>query len=118
MVPFVEALHEALIDLIADIGEPAVVVLAACDALDRRIAQLDRWLLRHPCPDPGMERCLRNLLGACAGLWATTVHIARLTPAGIDAGVAHLPSSCTVQMAERVDALEQALEQAHRLHLV
>ncbi len=111
-------LHLALVDLIADIGEPAAVVLEACTQLDRRIADLDRWQLGHPCPDYRVDECIRNLLGACAGLWATTVHIARLTPAGIDAGVGHLPSSYTVQMAERVDALEQALEGARHIGLL
>jgi hypothetical protein len=116
--PYVQWLHVALVDLIADIGEPADVVLRACAELDRRIADADRWLLGHPCPDAAVERGLRDLIGACAGLWATTLHIARLTPAGIDAGVGHLPSSCTVQMAERVDALEHALEGARRLALL
>jgi hypothetical protein len=116
--PYVQWLHVALVDLIADIGEPADVVLRACAELDRRIADADRWLLGHPCPDGAVEQGLRDLIGACAGLWATTLHIARLTPAGIDAGVGHLPSSCTVQMAERVDALEHALEGARRLALL
>ena len=61
---------------------------------------------------------MRALVGACAGLWATTVQVARLAPAGIDAGAAHLPASCTIQMAERVDALEVALEQVTRLGLL
>ena len=112
--PYVQWLHAALVELIADIGEPADVVLRACAELDRRIADADRWLLAHPCPDGTAERVLRDLIGACAGLWATTQHIARLTPAGIDAGVGHLPSSYTVQMAERVDALEHALDGARR----
>jgi len=118
VVPLVEELHAALVDLIADIGEPGAVVLAACAALDRRITETDRWMLRTPCPDPRLERALRDLVGACAGLWATTVAVAHRTPAGIDAGVGHLPSSCTVQMAERVDALEQAIEGARRLQLL
>jgi hypothetical protein len=116
--PYVQRLHSALVELIADIGEPADVVLLACAELDRRIADADRWLLGHPCPDPAVERGLRDLIGACAGLWSTTQHIARLTPAGIDAGVGHLPSSCTVQMAGRVDALEHALDGARRLALL
>ncbi len=116
--PYVRELHAALVELIADIGEPGAVVLADCDELDRRIADADRWLLHNPCPDPDDAACIRDLVGACAGLWATTVHIARLTPAGIDAGVAHLPTSCTVQMSERVDALEHALEGALRRDLL
>lgn len=108
-VPFVARLHEALVDLIADIGEPAEVVLGACDRLDRRIAELDRWMLGHPCPGPWTEGCVRDLLGACAGLWATTVQVARRTPAGIDAGAGHLPASCTSELSARVDALEAAL---------
>lgn len=116
--PYVQWLYAALVELIADIGEPADVVLRACAELDRRIADADHWLLGHPCPDGAVELGLRDLIGSCAGLWATTRHIARLTPAGIDAGVGHLPSSCTVQMAERVDALEHALDSARRLALL
>ncbi len=116
--PYVLALHAALVELIADIGEPGPVVLTACDELDRRIADADRWLLGSPAPDPADGDCVVALIGACAGLWATTVHIARLTPAGIDAGVGHLPSSCTLQMSERVDALELSLEAAIRRGLL
>ena len=116
--PHVEALHEALIDLIADIGEPAVVVLDACARLDRDIAEFDRWLRDHPCPGPWTEQSVRDLLGACAGLWATTVHVARLTPAGIDAGADHLPPSCITEMSSRFDALERALDGAHRMGLL
>ena len=118
MVPRVGLLHEALVDLIADIGEPADVVLAACERLDGRITELDRWLLRHPCPGPWTEQCVRDLLGACAGLWATTVQVARRTPAGIDAGAAHLPASCATEMSARVDALETALAGVQRAGLL
>lgn len=116
--PLVEVLHEALVDLIADIGEPGDVVLEACARLDRRITDLDRWLLGHPCPGPWTEQCVRDLIGACAGLWATTVHVARLTPAGIDAGAAHLPASCAREMSARVDALESALAGVQRAGLL
>jgi len=116
--PRIRALHTALVDVIADIGEPALVLHGTCARFDRRIAELDRWMLANPCPDATAERSVRALVGACAGLWATTVQVARLAPAGIDAGAAHLPASCTVQMAERVDALEVALEQVTRLGLL
>jgi hypothetical protein len=116
--PLVHELYLALIDLIADIGEPAVVVLDACERFDLRITRLDRWMLAQPCPDPGTERAVRELVGACAGLWATTVHVARLSPAGIDAGSAHLPPYCASDMSARVDALEDALEGVRRLHLL
>jgi len=114
----VEQLHLALVDLIADIGEPAPVVLGACVRLDLRITELDRWLLRHPCPGPWTEQRVRDLIGACAGLWATTVHVAHRTPAGIDAGSAHLPASCTAEMSARVDALESALAGVQRVGLL
>jgi len=116
--PLVRGLHAALIDVIADVGEPAVVLYGTCARFDRRIAELDRWMLAHPCPDPVADRCLGDLVGACAGLWATTVKVARLTPAGIDAGSAHLPASYVIQMAERVDALEVALDEATRIGLL
>jgi hypothetical protein len=116
--PFVHELYLSLIDLIADIGEPAVVVLDACERLDLRITALDRWMLDHPCPDSGTELSVRSLVGACAGLWATTVHVARLTPAGIDAGSAHLPPSCATEMSARVDALEDALDSVRRRRLL
>jgi hypothetical protein len=116
--PRIRALHAALIDLIADIGEPAIVLHGTCTRFDRRITELDRWLLGHPCPDETAALRLRELIGACAGLWATTMQVARLAPAGIDAGAAHLPSSCTIQMAERVDALEVALEGVTRIGLL
>ena len=116
--PLVHELYLSLIDLIADIGEPAVVLLDACARLDLRITKLDRWMLAHPCPDPGTERAVRELVGACAGLWATTVHVARLTPAGIDAGSAHLPPSCASDMSARVDALEDALDAVRRVRLL
>ncbi len=111
-------LHLALVDLIADIGEPAEVVLEACARLDLRITELDRWLLRHPCPGPWTEQSVRDLVGACAGLWATTVHVAHRTPAGIDAGSSHLSASCTAEMSARVDALECALAGAQRAGLL
>ena len=117
-VPRVRALHAALVDVIADIGEPAVVLHGTCARFDRRIAELDGWLVTSPCPDPVVGRSVRELVGACAGLWATTVRVARLTPAGIDAGSDHLPASCTIEMAERVDALEAALERVTRLGLL
>jgi len=116
--PAIWALHAALVDVIADIGEPAIVLHGTCARFDRRIAELDRWLLSHPCPDPMTERSLRGLVGACAGLWATTLRVARLAPAGIGAGSDHLPASCAVEMAERVDALEVALERVTRLGLL
>jgi hypothetical protein len=116
--PFVHELYLSLIDLIADICEPAIVVLDACDRLDLRITALDRWMLDHTCPDPATEQSVRGLVGACAGLWATTIHVARLTPAGIDAGSAHLPPSCASDMSARVDALEDALERVRRLRLL
>ena len=116
--PRIRALHAALIDVIADIGEPATVLHATCARFARRIAELDRWRLADPCPDATAGRSLRELVGACAGLWATTVQVARLTPAGIDAGSAHLPTSCTIEMGERVDALEVALERVTRLGLL
>jgi hypothetical protein len=116
--PLVELLHEALVDLIADIGEPGDVVLEACAGLDRRITELDRWLVGHPCPGPWTEQSVRDLLGACAGLWATTVRVARRTPAGIDAGAGHLPASCASEMSARVDALETALAGARRTGLL
>jgi len=109
-VPLMQEVHNAVVDLIADIGEPGAVVLEACDQLDRRIGELEHWLLAEPCPDFGVERRVRELIGACAGLWATTIHVARLTPAGIDAGTSHLPESCAIDMSARVDALEVALE--------
>jgi hypothetical protein len=114
----VQALHWSLVDLIADIGEPSVVVLDACDRLDRRIAHLERWMLANPCPEPEIDRSVRTLIGACAGLWATTASVARLTPAGIDAGVGHLPRSCASHMGTRVDALERALADARRLSIL
>jgi len=114
----IRALYGALVELVADIGEPAVVLFGTCARLDRRIAELDRWLLAHPSPDGEIEACLQELLGACAGLWATTVFVARRTPAGIDAGASHLPESCTTQMAARVDALEAALERMSQLDLI
>jgi hypothetical protein len=116
--PFVHDLYLALIDLIADIGEPAVVVLDACERFDLRITLLDRWVLAHPCPDPETDGAVRALVGACAGLWATTVHVARMTPAGIDAGSAHLPPSCASDMSARVDALEDALDRVRRLGML
>jgi hypothetical protein len=116
--PLVHELYLSLIDLIADIGEPSVVVLDACARLDVRITNLDRWMLIQPCPDPGTEQAVRELVGACAGLWATTVHVARMTPAGIDAGSAHLPPSCASDMSARVDALEVALEGVRRIRLI
>jgi hypothetical protein len=116
--PLVHELYLTLVDLIADIGEPAVVVLDACTRLDLRITHLDRWMLAYPCPDPETDRSVRALVGACAGLWATTVHVARLTPAGIDAGSAHLPPSCASDMSGRVDALEDALEAVRKLRLL
>jgi hypothetical protein len=116
--PRIRALYTALIDLIADIGEPAIVLHGTCARFDRRITELDRWLLGHPCPDAMAALRLRELIGACAGLWATTVQVARRAPAGIDAGAAHLPPACTIQMAERVDALEVALEGVTRIGLL
>jgi hypothetical protein len=116
--PWVHLLFWAQVDLIADIGEPAPAVLAACDEVDHRIVELERWMHRNPSPDAAMEQGVHALIGACSGLWAATSKVARLTPAGIDAGTAHLPESVVHQLSERVDSLEAAWVEMRRLQLL
>jgi hypothetical protein len=118
VVPMVVELHHAQGNVIADVGEPACVVLATCDQLDQALARLERWLRDNPCPDPEMSRSMDGLIGACAGLWAMMTGVARRAPAGIDAGVDQLSTSFIGSMAGRVDSLERAWSHARRLSLI
>ncbi len=111
------ALHRAQGDLIADVGEPALVVLAACDQIDAALARLERFLRDNPSPDPDVSRSMEALIGACAGLWAMMTEVARRAPEGIDAGVDQLPESFATYMSRRVDSLERAWSHARRLSL-
>lgn len=116
-MPLIIALHRAQGDLIADVGEPATVLLAACDQIDQAIVRLERFLDDHPSPDPEMSRLMDALIGACSGLWAMMTAVARRAPRGIDAGTDDLPESFATYMARRVDSLERAWSHARRLSL-
>jgi len=114
----VATIHRTQADLIADVGEPAVVVLAACDQLDQSIADLRRWMLDHPSPEPELDLCLSSLVRACSGLGTMMTTVARLAPAGIDTEVHHLPASFAQYMEGQVDALADAWAEVRRLELV
>ena len=117
-IPHVVALHEAQGDLIADIGEPAPVLLESCARIDRAITRLERFLDTNPCPDPDLARSVEALIGACSGLWASASTIARRVPWGMDAGAVDLPDSFVDFMGRRITSLERAWSHARRLSLV
>jgi hypothetical protein len=114
----VATLHRTQADLIADVGESAIVVLAACDQLDQAIADLRGWMNDDPCPDPGLTRCLGGLVSACSDLWTLMTTVAQMAPAGMDAGSTHLPASFGRYVEGRVDALANAWADIRRVGLI
>jgi len=112
--PLIAALCSAQQELMIAVGDPGVTVLAACDQLDRAIADAELWMISNPCPDGQVAESVSDLVAACSGMWAMMTAIARRAPAGIDAGAQVLPRTFSGYMVERVTALAHARDDIRR----